>query len=39
MPYDEITAERVRDVLSQRRDITEKKLMGGLCFMLNGNMC
>lgn len=39
MPYDEITAERVRDVLSQRRDVTAKKLMGGLCFMVNGNMC
>ncbi len=39
MPYDQITAERVRDVLSSRRDVTEKRLMGGLCFMVGGAMC
>jgi len=39
MAYDEITAERVRDVLSNRRDVVEKKLMGGLCFMVGGAMC
>jgi TfoX/Sxy family transcriptional regulator of competence genes len=39
MAYDEITAERVRDALAKRRDVVEKKLMGGLCFMVNGNMC
>jgi TfoX/Sxy family transcriptional regulator of competence genes len=39
MAYDERTAERVRAVLSDRRDVVEKKLMGGLCFMVNGSMC
>ncbi|HUK06744.1 MAG TPA: TfoX/Sxy family protein [Stellaceae bacterium] len=39
MAYDETTAERVRKVLSSRRDVVEKKLMGGLCFMVNGKMC
>jgi TfoX/Sxy family transcriptional regulator of competence genes len=39
MPYDEITAERVRDVLLGREDVVEKSLMGGRCFMVNGNMC
>jgi TfoX/Sxy family transcriptional regulator of competence genes len=39
MAYDEITAERVRDVLSHRRDVVEKRLMGGLCFMVSGAMC
>jgi hypothetical protein len=34
-----ITAERVRDVLSGRTDVVEKRLMGGLCFMVSGNMC
>ncbi|HEY6255493.1 MAG TPA: TfoX/Sxy family protein [Xanthobacteraceae bacterium] len=38
MPYDEITADRVRTMLSGRRDVVEKKLMGGLCFMVNGAM-
>jgi TfoX N-terminal domain len=39
MAYDEPTAERVRKVLAGRRDVTEKKLMGGLCFMVKDRMC
>ncbi|MBV8137678.1 MAG: TfoX/Sxy family protein [Deltaproteobacteria bacterium] len=39
MAYDEKTAERVRNLLSIRSDVVEKKLMGGLCFMVNGAMC
>jgi TfoX/Sxy family transcriptional regulator of competence genes len=39
MAYDENTAERVRRVLAGRRDIVEKKLMGGLCFMASDIMC
>jgi hypothetical protein len=38
MAYDENTAARVRKALSGRRDVVEKKLMGGLCFMVNGSM-
>jgi TfoX/Sxy family transcriptional regulator of competence genes len=38
MPYDENTAARVRKVLGGRRDVIEKKLMGGLSFMVNGSM-
>src|SRR5580700_882994 len=39
MVYDEKTAERVRKVLSGRRDVIEKKLMGGLSFMVDDVMC
>lgn len=39
MPYDEKTAERIRRVLSGRRDIVEKKMMGGLAFTIGGGMC
>jgi TfoX/Sxy family transcriptional regulator of competence genes len=39
MAYDEETAERVRKLLSGRRDVVAKKMMGGLCFMVGGNMC
>ena len=39
MAYDEKAAERVRKVLAGRRDVVEKKLMGGLCFMVKGGMC
>ena len=39
MSYDEKTADRVRRILSERTDAVEKKMFGGLCFMVNGNMC
>jgi hypothetical protein len=39
MAYDEPTAARVRRLLAGRRDVAEKKLMGGLCFMAAGSMC
>lgn len=38
MAYDEGLAERIRDVLADNPEIREKKMFGGLAFMLNGNM-
>jgi TfoX/Sxy family transcriptional regulator of competence genes len=37
--YDEQLAERIRKARSGRRGITEKKMFGGLSFLLRGNMC
>lgn len=39
MAYDEGLAERIRDVFMDHTHVTEKKMFGGLCFMLSGNMC
>ncbi len=39
MPYSESLAARVRDVLARRRGAVEKKMFGGVCFMVDGNMC
>jgi TfoX/Sxy family transcriptional regulator of competence genes len=39
MPYDEETAERVRTLLEPRGMYVEKKMFGGLGFLLGGNMC
>ncbi len=39
MAYDETLAARVRDCLAGRAGVTEKKMFGGLTFMLGGNMC
>jgi TfoX/Sxy family transcriptional regulator of competence genes len=39
MAYDEGLAQRVREALAERTDLTEKKMFGGLCFLLGGNMC
>lgn len=38
MAYDEGLAQRIREVLGERDDIEEKKMFGGLSFLLNGNM-
>jgi uncharacterized protein YdhG (YjbR/CyaY superfamily)/TfoX/Sxy family transcriptional regulator of competence genes len=37
--YDEKTADRIRRVLGNRTDVVEKRMFGGLCFMVNGQMC
>ena len=39
MAYDEGLAQRVREILEDERDISEKKMFGGLAFLLGGNMC
>jgi hypothetical protein len=36
--YDEDIAERVRDVLAPEPGLTERKMFGGLAFMLDGKM-
>jgi TfoX/Sxy family transcriptional regulator of competence genes len=39
MAYDESAAERIRTLLSGRSDVHEKKMFGGLCFIVRGHMC
>ena len=39
MPYDEGLAQRIREVLEERADVSERKMFGGLAFMVGGNMC
>jgi TfoX/Sxy family transcriptional regulator of competence genes len=40
MPYNEKLADRVREIISLTHKITEeKKMFGGLCFMVNDKMC
>lgn len=39
MAYDEGLAERIREVLSERSDVTEKQMFGGIAFMVRGHMC
>ncbi len=39
MAYHERLAERIRDYFKRRRGVEEKRMFGGLCFMLNGHMC
>lgn len=39
MPYDEGLAERIRELFEDRNDVEEKKMFGGIAFMLRGHMC
>jgi TfoX/Sxy family transcriptional regulator of competence genes len=38
MAYDEELAERIRTLVGYRGDLTEKKMFGGLAFLIGGNM-
>jgi len=38
MPYDQRLAVRVRRRFNTRRDVEEKRMFGGLAFMLRGHM-
>jgi len=39
MAYNEHLASRAREILLSQRKVEEKKMMGGLAFMVNGKMC
>ncbi|MEP7236910.1 MAG: TfoX/Sxy family protein [Ferruginibacter sp.] len=40
MAFNEKLADRVREIISQtHKNIEEKRMFGGLCFMVNDKMC
>lgn len=38
MAYDEVLADRVREALAGEPGVTEKRMFGGLAFLVHGNM-
>jgi TfoX/Sxy family transcriptional regulator of competence genes len=38
MAHDELLAARVRDVLTEEDDVTEKRMFGGLAFLVAGRL-
>ena len=38
MAYDEDLANRIRELLGPERGVEEKRMFGGLAFLINGNM-
>jgi TfoX/Sxy family transcriptional regulator of competence genes len=38
MAYDEDLADRIRELVASESDLTEKKMFGGLAFLIGGNM-
>ena len=39
MSYDEGLAERISELFQDRNDVEEKKMFGGLCYMVSNHMC
>jgi TfoX/Sxy family transcriptional regulator of competence genes len=40
MAYNEKLADRIREIISEtHKNVEEKKMFGGLCFMVNKKMC
>jgi TfoX/Sxy family transcriptional regulator of competence genes len=40
MAYNEKLADRVREIIAEtHKDVEEKRMFGGLCFMVNNKMC
>nr|WP_068890028.1 TfoX/Sxy family protein [Pedobacter panaciterrae] len=39
MGYNERLADRVRELLEDRDDVTEKAMFSGVCFMVDDKMC
>lgn len=38
MAYDELLANRIRELIGAHPDVTEQKMFGGLAFLIGGNM-
>jgi TfoX/Sxy family transcriptional regulator of competence genes len=38
MAYDENLADRIRELIAGEADLTERKMFGGLAFLIGGNM-
>lgn len=39
MPFSTALADRIRKLLGKRAGLTEKKMFGGIGFLVRGNMC
>src|SRR5215211_23570 len=37
MAFDQNLAERIRECLSRRKNVEERKMFGCICFLINGN--
>jgi TfoX/Sxy family transcriptional regulator of competence genes len=38
MAYDEGLAQRIRELMADEQGVSEKRMFGGIAFLLNGNM-
>jgi TfoX/Sxy family transcriptional regulator of competence genes len=36
---DSVLLDRIRPMIKRRKGVTERRMFGGVCFFINGNMC
>ena len=39
MPYETLLEQKIEDIVSPWNGLVKKKMFGGMCYLLNGNMC
>jgi TfoX/Sxy family transcriptional regulator of competence genes len=39
MPYNTTLEDKIEDIVQQWESIEKKKMFGGICYLINGNMC
>ena len=39
MAYDAVLAQRIAVLLKRKKQLVQKQMFGGLCFLVNGKMC
>jgi TfoX/Sxy family transcriptional regulator of competence genes len=39
MPYSTTLEDKIEDIIHQGDTIEKKKMFGGICYLINGNMC
>jgi TfoX/Sxy family transcriptional regulator of competence genes len=39
MPYNKLIEEKIEKIVRRWKKIKKKKMFGGICYLMNGNMC
>jgi TfoX/Sxy family transcriptional regulator of competence genes len=39
MPYDEQIEKKIQELIDEWKDLDKKKMFGGICYLIHGNMC
>jgi len=39
MPYSKLVEEKIEKIIGRWKKIEKKKMFGGICYLINGNMC
>ena len=39
MPYSQLIEEKIEKIIGRWKKVEKKKMFGGICYLMNGNMC